>query len=64
MQFRILGPVGVSDGNRPVAVPAAKQRALLAILLLSANQPVATDLLIDRLWNGRPPVSARKVLQT
>jgi DNA-binding SARP family transcriptional activator len=64
MEFRILGSVGVSDGTRPTAMPAAKQRALLAILLLNANQPVATDRLIDQLWDGRPPASARKVLQT
>jgi len=64
MEFRILGAVGVGDGTSPAAVPAAKQRALLAILLLNANQPVATDRLIDQLWDGRPPASARKVLQT
>jgi DNA-binding SARP family transcriptional activator len=49
---------------RPVAVPAAKQRALLAIPLLSANASVASDRLIDQLWGGRRPASARKVLQT
>ena len=51
-------------GRALIAVPAAKQRALLAILLLSANVSVTSDRLIDQLWDGRPPVSARKVLQT
>ena len=64
MEFRILGSVGVSDGDRLVGMQAAKQRALLAILLLNANQPVATERLIDQLWDGRPPATARKVLQT
>jgi len=64
VEFRILGPVSVSDGSLPVVVSAAKQRALLAILLLNANQPVATNRLIDQLWDGRPPMTARKVLQT
>jgi DNA-binding SARP family transcriptional activator len=37
---------------------APGQRAIdvLAILLLNANQPVATDRLVDQLWGGRPPV--------
>jgi Transcriptional regulatory protein, C terminal len=61
---RDLGSVGVSDGDRLVGMHAAKQRALLAILLLNANKPVATDRLIDQLWDGRPPATARKVLQT
>jgi len=65
MEFRILGPVEVvADGGRLVPLAAAKQRALLAILILSANEPVASDRLIEELWGGRPPASARKVLQT
>jgi DNA-binding SARP family transcriptional activator len=49
---------------RLIAIPAAKQRALLAILLLGANELLTGDRLIDQLWGGRPPASARKVLQT
>ena len=49
---------------RLIAIPAAKQRALLAILLLGANELPTGDRLIDQLWGGRPPASARKVLQT
>ena len=41
-----------------------KPRALLAILLLRANEPVSRDRLIEELWAGRPPSSATKVLQT
>ena len=49
-----------------VAVPLGgrKPRALLAILLLRANEPVSSDVLIEELWAGRPPPSATKVLQT
>ena len=65
MEFRILGPLEVvADGGGHVPVPAAKQRALLAILILNANQPVSSDRLIEELWGGRAPASARKVLQT
>lgn len=62
MEFRLLGPFEVVDDGRDVIITAAKQRALLAILLLRAGSTVPGHRLIDELW-ARPPVSARKVLQ-
>ena len=64
MDFRILGPLEASAEGRLVALDAPKQRALLAILLLHANEPVGNDRLIEDLWAGRPPATAGKVLQT
>jgi DNA-binding SARP family transcriptional activator len=64
MEFRVLGPLEAVADGRVVALDAAKPRALLAILLLHANEPVASDRLIDDLWAGRPPATAAKVLQT
>ena len=64
MDFRILGPLEVVADGRVVRLNAAKPRALLAILLLHANEPVSSDRLIDDLWAGRPPATAAKVLQT
>ena len=64
MEFRILGPLEAVADGRVVALDAAKQRALLAILLLHAGEPVARDRLIEDLWDGRPPATAAKVLQT
>jgi DNA-binding SARP family transcriptional activator len=46
-----------------VPLGGPKQRALLALLLLRANEVVATDELIDRMWGERPPATAAKVLQ-
>ncbi len=63
MDFRILGPLEAIGDGRVVALDAAKPRALLAILLLHANEPVASDRLIEDLWAGRPPVTGAKVLQ-
>jgi DNA-binding SARP family transcriptional activator len=64
MEFRILGPLELlDDDERPLAVPGAKERALLAILLLHANEPVTTDRLVDQLWGDTPPATARKSLQ-
>jgi YVTN family beta-propeller protein len=63
MEFRILGPLEVTDGGRQPAIAASKQRALLAILLLHANEVVSSDRLIEELWGERPPASAAKSLQ-
>ncbi|MEV6753369.1 BTAD domain-containing putative transcriptional regulator [Streptomyces sp. NPDC051214] len=61
-EYRLLGPLEVLYDGRPVAMRAAKQRALLAALLVDANKVVTTDTLIDRLWDD-PPDGARNALQ-
>jgi WD40 repeat protein/DNA-binding SARP family transcriptional activator/energy-coupling factor transporter ATP-binding protein EcfA2 len=64
VQFRILGPLEVlDDDGRPLVLGGAKQRALLAILLLHPGQVVSADRLIDELWGEDPPDTARSVLQ-
>ncbi|HET7807254.1 MAG TPA: BTAD domain-containing putative transcriptional regulator [Gaiellaceae bacterium] len=63
MEFRVLGPLEVSDDGRPIAIGGQKQRALLALLLLHANEVVSRDRLIDELWEEDPPETARTALQ-
>jgi YVTN family beta-propeller protein len=63
MEFRILGPLAVCENGRELSLGAARQRALLAILILHANEVVSTDRLIDELWGDRPPTTAGKALQ-
>ena len=63
MEFRILGPLEVRREGRPVHIGGAKERALLAILLLHAGEPVSVDRLIDELWGDSPPATARKSVQ-
>jgi len=55
MEFYVLGPLEVVDGDRPLALGGAKQRTLLVHLLLNANTVVSTDRLIDVLWGEDPP---------
>jgi hypothetical protein len=55
VEFRILGPLEVLDGDRPVHLPRGRGRALLALLVLRAGEVVSTDQLIDWLWGERPP---------
>jgi DNA-binding SARP family transcriptional activator len=64
VQFRVLGPLEVLDNGEPLALGGAKQRALLAVLLLNANEVVSSDRLIDELWGAQPPRTAPKSLQT
>jgi class 3 adenylate cyclase len=63
MDFRILGPLEAVDGDAIVAIGGVRQRTLLAILLLNANEVVSADRLIDELWGERPPESGRSALQ-
>jgi DNA-binding SARP family transcriptional activator len=63
MEFRILGPLEVFDRDGPVGLGGDKQRALLAILLLHANEVVSTDRLIEDLWGERPPATSLRTLQ-
>jgi DNA-binding SARP family transcriptional activator len=63
MDFQILGSLEVRRDGRAVSLPAAKQRALLAILLLHAGEVVASDRLIDGLWGETPPETASHALQ-
>ena len=63
MDFRVLGPLEVSDDGRTLDLGGAKHRTLLAILLLHANEVVSADRLIDALWEDEPPETAAKALQ-
>jgi YVTN family beta-propeller protein len=63
MEFRILGPLEVRSEGRELSLGGAKQRALLAVLLLHANEVVSTDRLVDELWGDRPPATASKVVR-
>jgi DNA-binding SARP family transcriptional activator/glutamine cyclotransferase len=63
MKFLILGPLEVVEGGREIAVAGSKPRALLAVLLLHANEVVSRDRLVDELWGDAPPETAATALQ-
>jgi predicted ATPase/DNA-binding SARP family transcriptional activator len=63
MDFRILGPLEVWSNGQTLDLGGQKQRALLAMLLLTANRVVARDRLIEALWEDQPPETAQKALQ-
>jgi DNA-binding SARP family transcriptional activator len=62
MEFHILGPLEVVDGGQTLELGGKKQRTLLAVLLLEANRVVSSDRLIETVWEGEPPETARNAL--
>ncbi len=59
VRFALLGTLMLTDGaGDPIAVSGARQRTLLASLLLSANVPVSLDALAEAVWDGSPPPGA------
>lgn len=63
LDFRVLGPLEVRRNGQPIAIAAPRQRALLGLLLLHANDPVSQDELIEQLWGEDAPPTARASLQ-
>ena len=63
MQFRILGPLEVHGDHGSVALGGAKPRAVLAVLLLHANEPVSAERLALALWGEDAPGGAVKTVQ-
>ena len=59
----LLGPLEVRGAGGPIALGTPQQRALLALLLLNANEVVSRDRIIDELWGPAPPQSAAKLVQ-
>jgi len=64
VEFLVLGPVETRIDGRVLHLGGPKQRALLALLLLNANEVVSRDRLVDSLWGGRAPESAQRSLDT
>lgn len=64
MEFAILGPLEVLDQHRRIEVSSAKERLLLAMLVVHANEMVSADRLIEVLWGATPPATAGNTLQT
>src|SRR3954451_8228489 len=63
MDFRILGPLEVWDGDARCGLGPPKQRALLARLLIDPGRVVAVDRLVDDLWGEELPETASKMVQ-
>jgi DNA-binding SARP family transcriptional activator len=63
LDLRALGPLQVLSGGEELALGSPKQRAVLAVLLISVNRVVAVDRLVEELWGGEAPARAMASLQ-
>jgi DNA-binding SARP family transcriptional activator/streptogramin lyase len=63
MEFRVLGPLEVVDDGRALQLGSGRQLALVAVLLLHANEAVSVDRLVDELWGEAPPSTAAKIVR-
>lgn len=63
VEYRILGSLEAVRPGEQCALGGAKQRALLAILLVNANRVVSTDALIEALWPDKPPGKSQTAIQ-
>jgi DNA-binding SARP family transcriptional activator len=63
MEFRVLGPLEVATAGRPLSLGGRKQRTVLALLLLHANELVPRERLIDAVWGDEPPAEAEASLR-
>lgn len=63
MRILVLGPMQVKVGKHNVEIARPRQRALLAVLALSANHTVHTDRIVDMVWGDRPPRHVKNQIQ-
>jgi predicted ATPase/DNA-binding SARP family transcriptional activator len=63
LEFGILGPLEAWSGGDRLDVGGGKQCALLAVLLVRTGEVLSTDVLLDQLWAGDPPPTAKTALQ-
>ncbi len=63
VEFEVLGPLKAIKGEHLLALGGPKQRLVLALLLADPGQTISVDRLIDGVWDGQPPDTARKTLQ-
>src|SRR5215217_1369875 len=63
MEFKVLGPLEVRRDGRALELPGGKPRAVLAVLLLHANEPVSAERLAVALWGEDAPARAPRTVQ-
>jgi len=63
LDIRLLGPIEVLSGGKPVDLPHGRSRSLMVVLALQVGGVVTTERLIDELWGEQPPATARTIVQ-
>ena len=63
LRFELLGAVRAVRAGHELELGPAKQRAVLAVLLLQPGRPVGTDRIVDAVWGDEPPENGANVVQ-
>jgi DNA-binding SARP family transcriptional activator len=63
VQFQILGDLRAVRADATLELGPAKQRAVLAVLLLNAGRPVPVTQIVDAVWGEEPPENGANVVQ-
>ena len=63
MDFRTLGPLEIVDEGRVLRLGSGRQLALVALLVIHANEAISVDRIVDELWGGSPPPTAAKIVR-
>ena len=63
LEVRVLGRFAVLRAGQPIAVGRSRRRDLLALLTAHSPEAVSADSIVDELWHGAAPASARKIVQ-
>ncbi|MDR7278850.1 BTAD domain-containing putative transcriptional regulator [Catenuloplanes atrovinosus] len=63
VRYAVLGPLTATADGAEVDLGPAKQRAVLALLLLNANRPVSAAAIVDAVWADDPPENGTNVVQ-
>ena len=64
IELRVLGPLELWCDGEPVAIGGAKQRAVLAVLVLREGEVVPVERLVDEVWGDEPPPSAARTIES
>jgi DNA-binding SARP family transcriptional activator len=64
LKFSLLGPTRAWFGDREITLGPPQQRALLALLLLRAGEPVSKEEAVHALWGDAAPKFAEGTVRT
>ena len=63
MRFCVLGTLTLLSDDTEVSISRPMSRALLGLLIARANRPISAEQLVEELWVGDPPSSAKTALR-
>lgn len=64
LEYGVLGPLQMSVDGAPLPLGTPKQRAVLAMLVMSRNRPVSSESLVHAAWEQYPPPEPKASLHS